>query len=70
MRDFAIDPSQDLMALVIADDVARYVVFNSAETCPLHEHDSVSNTIPIFPRHFEGDHAGMQYFFLWTSLPS
>ena len=25
MRDFAIDPSQDLMALVIADDIARCV---------------------------------------------
>ena len=31
IRDFAIDPSQDLMALVIADDVTRCVVRYTAE---------------------------------------
>ena len=31
MRDFAIDPSQDLMALVVAGDIARYVTFHSAK---------------------------------------
>ena len=44
MRDFAIDPSQDLMALVIADDIARYVTLFK-----LHMHPTPSNKRePIF----------------------